>query len=255
LPKADRLMLITVGAGFTLVELLVVISIIALLMAISLPTLSRVRKQARATVCLANLHQWGIVAAICASESNGHLPHGGLLSAGPMAMELASRSRQTRDIFLCPMASRPSPSGYGGTFASFANTSYGQNPWTAFHNYLEAPVGEWTATDKKNPDQVPVLLDACITVVIDVDWKHPPPDCDAIPARFPPYKGMDPFCMDRHNGGVNSLFLDWSVRKVGAKELWVLRWGYAYNRAGPWTKAGGVRAEDWPQWMRKFKDY
>jgi hypothetical protein len=24
---------------------------------------------------------------------------------------------------------------------------------------------------------------------------------------------------------------------------------------GPWTKAGGVQPDDWPEWMRGFKDY
>ena len=27
------------------------------------------------------------------------------------------------------------------------------------------------------------------------------------------------------------------------------------DTAGPWTMAGGVQPEDWPQWMRGFKDY
>jgi hypothetical protein len=51
------------------------------------------------------------------------------------------------------------------------------------------------------------------------------------------------------------LFLDWSVRKVGLKELWTLRWSPGFNTAGPWTKAGGVRPDDWPEWIRGFKDY
>jgi hypothetical protein len=51
------------------------------------------------------------------------------------------------------------------------------------------------------------------------------------------------------------LFMDWSVRKVGLKELWTLKWHRSYDTAGPWTKAGGVKPEDWPQWMRIFKDY
>jgi prepilin-type processing-associated H-X9-DG protein len=67
--------------------------------------------------------------------------------------------------------------------------------------------------------------------------------------------GMHTFCINRHNGHVNSLFLDWSVRRVGLKELWTLKWDNEYDTAGPWTKAGGVQPEDWPLWMRGFKDY
>lgn len=51
------------------------------------------------------------------------------------------------------------------------------------------------------------------------------------------------------------LFLDWSVRKVALKEPWTLKWYPQYDTAGPWTKAGGVQPSDWPEWMRKFKDY
>jgi hypothetical protein len=61
--------------------------------------------------------------------------------------------------------------------------------------------------------------------------------------------------MDRHDGFNNCLFLDYSARKVGLKELWTLKWHKSYNTAGPWTKAGGAVASDWPDWLRSLKDY
>jgi prepilin-type processing-associated H-X9-DG protein len=68
--------------------------------------------------------------------------------------------------------------------------------------------------------------------------------------------GMKPVCIDRHgHGRINVVFLDGSVRKVGLKELWMLKWHAKYNTANEWTRAGGVQPGDWPEWMRKFKDY
>ena len=64
-----------------------------------------------------------------------------------------------------------------------------------------------------------------------------------------------PFCINRHNEHVNGLFLDWSVRRIGIKELWTLKWHMQFNTSNEWTKAGGVMPEDWPEWMRRFKDY
>jgi hypothetical protein len=34
-----------------------------------------------------------------------------------------------------------------------------------------------------------------------------------------------------------------------------LRWNRQYEINGSWTRAGGVMPEDWPEWMRNFKDY
>ena len=64
-----------------------------------------------------------------------------------------------------------------------------------------------------------------------------------------------PIVIDRHQGGVNMLFLDGAIRKVGLKELWTLKWHKEFETFGPWTNAGGVTPGDWPQWMRSFKDY
>src|SRR5947209_3782898 len=62
-----------VAAGFTLVELLIVIGIIALLISILLPALNAAREQARSAACLSNLHQLGISHTNYISESGGYI--------------------------------------------------------------------------------------------------------------------------------------------------------------------------------------
>ena len=61
--------------GFTLVELMIVVSILTLLMAILLPSLKSARDQAVQVVCAARLQQWGLAFGCYAAENNGVLPH------------------------------------------------------------------------------------------------------------------------------------------------------------------------------------
>lgn len=60
--------------GFTLVELLVVIGIIAMLMSILLPALSRAQEAARQVACLSNLRQLAAAAAVYLSDNDGAYP-------------------------------------------------------------------------------------------------------------------------------------------------------------------------------------
>jgi len=75
------------------------------------------------------------------------------------------------------------------------------------------------------------------------------------PADTPSTNEMNRVCVNRHNGFVNVLFCDWSVRKIGLKELWTLKWSRDYQVNGPWAQAGGAAQDKWPTWMRHFKDY
>ena len=58
-------------AGFTLIEVLVVIAVVALLIAILMPRLSFARAQARRTVCGANLHGLGLAMNLYLDVNNG----------------------------------------------------------------------------------------------------------------------------------------------------------------------------------------
>lgn len=71
-PKSKRMKRCCPQNGFTLVELLVVISIIALLLAILMPSLQKAREQARAVVCRSNLKQQYLGHLLYTEDNNGY---------------------------------------------------------------------------------------------------------------------------------------------------------------------------------------
>jgi len=254
--------------GFTLIELLVVIAVIALLMAILMPALQRVKRQARAVVCQANLKQWGVLFASLAEDNEGRLvdrESWASCSTGQFALYIDNYRME----MFCPMATklvivggrgggRPIDS-FGAWYCSghtFRVGSYGINAWSPAYAYTPTSRSRdpdatvpFYHVNHKGANKVPVLLDSSL-------WASGPESDDSPPqAEVFSRNSMGRFCINRHDGYVNVLFMDWSVRKVGLKELWTFKWHRQFDTAGPWTKAGGAIAEDWPQWMRKFKDY
>lgn len=189
---------------------------------------------------------------------------------------------RAKDIRYCPMATKPANpmgipgQGRGGTFLAWGPFwtkgqepvagwnpygSYGANMCvTVYWLYSDEEVRKiWRTADVAGADKVPAYFDHISYGVWS--WKGlwddggvEPPPCDAIPTGGELGQYMTP-CINRHDGGINAAFLDWSVRKVGLKELWTLKWNRDFKTSGTWTKAGGVQPEDWPAWMRKFKDY
>lgn len=194
---------------------------------------------------------------------------------------------RTRGVALCPTAARfiwesggvhSSPIGFGqalgqqdlegsagSTYSAWEVIkpeprfygSYGYNRWL-FKGFSEDPrqsqgrLLELDVFSLGGKADIPVLLDSPLPW--GSPWRGafiPPPPRESIQGTASPMV----CCMNRHSGYVNGLFLDWSVRKVGLKELWTLRWYAEFDRAGPWTKAGGAQPDSWPEWMRGFKDY
>lgn len=73
--------------AFTLVELMVVISIIALLVALLLPALGRAREAARSVQCMSNLRQIGVLLSVYSAESQSYYPIAGGAWDNPNAFQ------------------------------------------------------------------------------------------------------------------------------------------------------------------------
>ncbi|MHC4757558.1 MAG: hypothetical protein ACYTE8_02770 [Planctomycetota bacterium] len=65
---------------------------------------------------------------------------------------------------------------------------------------------------------------------------------------------------DRHKLSINLVFLDWSVRKVGLRQLWSLKWSKEKTESG--TGWGDLEVVpnwndplQWPEWMRTSQNY
>lgn len=113
----------SVRYGFTLVELLVVISIIALLLAIMAPALNRARDKGKAIVCRSNLHQLGLSWSLYLQDNQQRFPWcheqraGGIAGTWPDWTNAKRRLTQYQGnakVWRCP-ADR----GYGGITSCF----------------------------------------------------------------------------------------------------------------------------------------
>jgi prepilin-type processing-associated H-X9-DG protein/prepilin-type N-terminal cleavage/methylation domain-containing protein len=118
--------------AFTLVELLVVIGIIALLIGILMPALTRAREQANTTKCGANLHSMGIALTMYVNQYNAYPGHASLVAGRTAAIwptRLRLFTNNDQGIFHCPSQeagfewARTPPTG--GTKATAADSKYG----------------------------------------------------------------------------------------------------------------------------------
>jgi prepilin-type N-terminal cleavage/methylation domain-containing protein len=253
--------------GFTLIELLVVIAIIALLMAILMPALQRVKKQARTVACQSNLRQWALYFSLYTDENNGHFHRGWNDSADTQFSWMTVMRPyylDDPDLRFCPTATKPRIGAVeeDATFGAWTNFydehgSYGIN--ICVTDPLPGREGGrpadwyWRNRDVKGAANIPLFLD-------DYWWDTRPHHTDAPPEFEGQVDGwstnaMKMLCLNRHNGFTNAVFVDFSTRTVGLKELWTLKWNRQFEIDGSWTKAGGVDPDDWPEWMRNFRDY
>lgn len=180
--------------GFTLIELLVVISIIALLLSILLPSLRKVKSQARSVVCLSNLKQWGVIWLLYTNDNNGSFNEGrtsmstadhwiDALRPYFNQMGITDRMDESKGLLFCPTAVKPVSEGGWGTFSAWGrladdaftpevwgevgdSSSYGQNLWatnppSSLKHFLGPTSWNWRRMHAvKNANNVPLFADS-----------------------------------------------------------------------------------------------
>ena len=106
--------------AFTLVELLVVISIIGLLAGLAVPAISGGLKSSKAGACLSNLHQIGVATMAYAADNSFKLPDadgdGGIWPV-KLATFISTGTKSKKSIFVCPGCEKPVQEGSDTTVA------------------------------------------------------------------------------------------------------------------------------------------
>jgi prepilin-type N-terminal cleavage/methylation domain-containing protein/prepilin-type processing-associated H-X9-DG protein len=132
--------------GFTLVELLVAIALIALLIGLLLPVLGRARQQAASVACLSNLRQLATTAHMYCDANRGSFPIAyDTISAPPLVISLnwdftTTRNTATGELTVTPgllWAGHTNPKvqqcpSYDGKSNSIADPYTGYNYNTSF---------------------------------------------------------------------------------------------------------------------------
>jgi hypothetical protein len=276
--------IVRTGHGLAPIEVTAFVAVALLAIAILMPAIRKVREQGDMTKCLANLGQWNPIISSYVEDNDGKFlsGYGDDNSWWVARLDDRHQSRIKNKLWFCPKATRPlydvhhnredsfsifeawgiytkdfnghaelSPDGVAG--------SYGLNGYMLYVETTADPTSvdgaqdgtSWRTLRNQHADNIPMFTEALHFDVRPQEHQGP---ADIELAAWSGNQ-MARSCLNRHIGFESVSFSDLSVRKVGVKELWTLKWHRKFDTKGPWTRAGGVQTANWPQWIRPFKDY
>ena len=172
-------------------------------------------------------------------------------------------------IRLCPMATKIASEVTPGTWRSgdphiawgyipeaYTHSertygSYGMNHWLCDLRIPNEPSWpmkiHWRTSNVRGAAHIPVLFDAWWVSTRPRAYDEPPEyESGAIVESG--VNNMRRVCVNRHdNHSLNFLFMDWSVRSIGLRELWDENtvWHRDWR-----TEIADAGEPDWPKWLR-----
>ena len=196
-------------SGFTLVELLTVMVIMALLAGMLFPLFSSARAKARQASCASNLKNLTQAGVMYSQDYDGHYVDYGVINQNYLWNAAFEPYLKSKLVEICPDASRPDESGFMGSahtaWTGFQYTaSYGYNGYL----YCNSRFGSVCSQAAVPTESSTVWI--ADSVWIDA-WPQPSdPPCPT--ADHSDWEGLWRFCMDRHAGGINVAFVDSHVK-------------------------------------------
>jgi prepilin-type processing-associated H-X9-DG protein len=280
---------------FTKKDLVVVLICIVFLIANIAAVGEGGRKRAKRIVCLSNLYKWGQIFQAYTADNDGFFNSrtglGSITWFRTMWPYVYKPYYNDKMMRFCPTAVNPKiTTGTFGTwnysFGSYYPTSHpsllmpGEREYDVregrvvdgfftgsygMNRYIENVHGGsmgtdpayWRHVEVEGASQIPILMD-CMCMYYWASSTAAPPLYDGAFSNE-----MQWICINRHNGFINVVFMDWSARKVGLKELWTLKHSRTFDTCGPWTICGfggnkQACAAAWDAaapWMKDFPEY
>ena len=202
--------------GFTLVELLVVITIIALLVALLLPSLRNARELAKRTVCSNNLRQLGLAFSMYCNDNYDRFPARDVGNSGALwATLVLPYVDQSKSVFFCPSDTRPFPTDHPNVLSNKCS-------YAASQSLVNNQVGPGFIQKREEANNVSRLA-----MVDDSGGYYPPPNTvynligsANFDGRFRNPGFVPGYPDNRHQAGQNVLFVDGHVKWYKVPLTW-----------------------------------
>jgi prepilin-type N-terminal cleavage/methylation domain-containing protein/prepilin-type processing-associated H-X9-DG protein len=188
--------------GFTLVELLVVIAVIAILASMLLPALGSAKAKAGGVRCQSNLRQCGLSTALYAQDHRGLVRLQTALEAtNTWALTLATNQNLAGSVFLCPTYPPTQMTNWFMTFGVWLDPPA---------ELIEGSLKEFLQTERvSQPDNHPHLADTTSRGRFGITARQ----------FFSFRKSEDFEIHGRHSSRANAWFLDGHVEPMGKRRV------------------------------------